>query len=87
MLHHRYKTTVGEIDLILKKGKNIIFVEVKARKYGMHENIISTTQQQRIIRTAELFFAKNPQYAEHNCRFDLALVQPYRLPRIIKNAW
>ncbi|GAB4167306.1 MAG: YraN family protein [Rickettsiaceae bacterium] len=87
LLHHRYKTTVGEIDLIMLKGKQLVFIEVKSRKYGMHENIVSANQQQRIARAAELFIAKNYQYSNYNIRFDLAVVRPYRLPLIIENAW
>jgi putative endonuclease len=77
-LHHRYKSYVGEIDLI---------IEVKARKHGLHDGIVSDNQQQRITRTAELFITKHQQYNRYNMRFDLVVVKPYRLPRIIKNAW
>ena len=87
ILHHRYKTKVGEIDLIILKRKQLIFVEVKARKNGIHENIVSYNQQQRISRTAELFIAKNNKYANYDLRFDLAVVKPFKLPQIIKNAW
>ncbi len=87
ILHHRMKTYVGEIDLIAKRGKQIVFIEVKARKNGICENIISAKQQYRIIQAAKLFLARNPQYANYNIRFDLAVVIPYRLPLIIKNAW
>ncbi len=87
ILHHRYKTYVGEIDLIVLKNKQLVFIEVKARKNGIHENIVSVNQQQRITRTAELFIAKNMKYANYNVRFDLAIVTPYTLPQIFKNAW
>lgn len=86
-LHHRYKSSVGEIDLIMKRGKKLVFIEVKARKYGLAEDIVSENQQRRITRTAELYLAKNQQYRMHDIRFDLAVVAPYRLPLIIKGAW
>ena len=87
ILHHRYKTNVGEIDLIVQKNKQIIFIEVKARKNGLHEDILSLWQRRRITRTAELFISKHIQYTNYDLRFDLAIVEPYRLPTIIKNAW
>ncbi len=87
ILHHRYKTNVGEIDLIATKRKTIVFVEVKARKHGLHENIVSENQQKRIIRTAELFIAKHKEYQGYDLRIDLAVVRPFKLPQIIKNAW
>ncbi|MBA2629037.1 MAG: YraN family protein [Rickettsiaceae bacterium] len=86
-LHHRYKSYGGEIDLIMKRGNQLVFIEVKARKLGLHDGIVSANQQQRITRTAELFITKHPQYNRYNMRFDLVVVKPYRLPRIIKNAW
>ena len=86
-LKQRYKTKLGEIDLIMLRSNEIVFVEVKARKYGMHENIISYVQQQRIKRAASLFMVQNSRYHGYNIRFDLSLVEPYSFPKIIKNAW
>ncbi len=86
-LHHRYKSYVGEIDLIMKRGKQLVFIEVKARKYGIHDGIVSDNQQQRITQAAELFVAKHQQYNGYDIRFDLVIVKPYCLPQIIKNAW
>jgi putative endonuclease len=69
------------------RGRQLIFIEVKARKHGLGENIVLCTQQQRITRAAQMFLAKNPQYNKYDVRFDLAVVKPYSLPMIIKNAW
>ena len=87
ILAHRYKTYVGEIDLILIRKKCIIFVEVKGRKGGIYEGIVSQTQLSRIKRAAELFLVKNAKYKDYDLRFDLAIVQPYKMPMVIKNAW
>ena len=70
ILHFRYKTYCGEIDLIAKRGDLLVFIEVKARKHGLCEDIVSINQQQRIKHTAELFLSKNNQYIKHNIRFD-----------------
>ncbi|MDP4709434.1 MAG: YraN family protein [Rickettsiaceae bacterium] len=87
ILHQRRKTYVGEIDLIALRGKQLVFIEVKARKNGLHEGIISQDQQMRIKRAAELFLAQNLQYTNYDIRFDLAVIRPYHWPLIIKNAW
>lgn len=87
ILHRRYKTYVGEIDLIVARGKNLVFIEVKARKYGLYDGIVSSDQIDRIRNAAELFLSKNPEYSKYNIRFDFVLVRPYRFPIIIKNAW
>lgn len=86
-IKHRYKVHVGEIDLIMKRLNQIVFIEVKARKSGLQENIITLKQQQRITRAAELFLAQHLEYKHCNIRFDLVVVAPYSLPKIIKNAW
>lgn len=87
ILHHRHKTYVGEIDLIASRNKTLVFIEVKARRCQIDEHIISSNQQRRIHRAAELFISKKPQYANYDLRFDLVIVRPYKLPQIIKNAW
>lgn len=87
ILHHRMKTYVGEIDLVVQRGKQIVFIEVKARKNDICEGVVSKEQQMRIRRAAEFFLTKNPQYENYDIRFDLAVVRSYRWPLIIKNAW
>lgn len=87
ILHRRMKTYVGEIDLVVVRGKQLVFVEVKARKNGIYEGIVSNTQQTRIRRAAEWFLAKNPNYQGYDVRFDLVVVTPWSWPLIIKNAW
>lgn len=81
-------THAGEVDFIAKRGKVIVFVEVKKRK--LLENAayaIHSAQQQRIRNGAAAFLQKHPQYAGFDIRFDVVLV---RLPcsfRHIENAW
>lgn len=87
ILHRRMKTYVGEIDLVVVRGKQLVFVEVKARKNGIYEGIVSSTQQMRIRRAAEWFLAQNPSYHGYDVRFDLVVVAPWSWPLIIKNAW
>ncbi len=87
ILHHRMKTYVGEIDLVVSRGKQLVFIEVKARKHGIYEGIVSQVQQERIKRAAELFLSKNPEYENYDIRFDLVVVKPYCWPMVIENAW
>ena len=87
ILHHRMKTYVGEIDIVALRNKQLVFIEVKVRKKGICEGIVSQKQQGRITKAAELFLSKNPRYINYNIRFDLVVLAPFRLPLIIKNAW
>lgn len=81
-------TTVGEIDFVARRGKLIVFAEVKQRSsimaaaYAIHKN-----QQKRLIRGAQNFIKNNPQYKNCDLRFDAILVVwPFRISHI-KNAW
>ena len=58
ILHTNYRTPVGEIDIIARQGKNLLFVEVKTRRStvcGVPAEAVGPTKQRQIIRTAEWF--------------------------------
>lgn len=84
----RYKTKVGEVDIIAIRGKTLIFAEVKKRrnKQELYESI-TAKQKQRITAAAELFLANHPQFAGNKKRFDAILITPNLFPIHIKNAW
>lgn len=88
ILAQRYKTPVGEIDIIARKKALLVFVEVKARR-RMRDAIesIGARQRQRITRAAEAYLARHPAHAGKTCRFDAILVAPGRLPRHMIDAW
>ena len=80
LLKHRYRVPVGEIDLIMKKGNTIIFVEVKYRSTltdALHA--LTSHQQQRLVRSAQLYMT-TPRFASHNMRFDVVCLAPWRWP-------
>lgn len=81
-------STAGEIDFIAKRGRDIVFIEVKQRQtldYAAYA--ISEKQKSRLIRGASCFMKNNPQYQGFNMRFDAILVVlPWQIKHI-KNAW
>lgn len=84
----RYKTKLGEIDLVMAKGRQLVFCEVKARAAitgGLEA--VSPKSQQRIGRAARIFLQKNPKYQNYASRFDVVVVRPYRVPYHLKDAW
>jgi putative endonuclease len=88
ILARRYRTPVGEIDLIARKRSMLAFVEVKMRgdiDSALHA--ITASQRQRIERTARLFLARRPELARLDARFDALLLAPWRLPRHLVDAW
>lgn len=84
----RYKTPVGELDLIARRGGLTVFVEVKARQSRSEEMVgLEAVNRQRIVRTAYYYLARNPQIASNDMRFDVIFLAPWSLPRHVKGAF
>ncbi len=67
-----YKCRFGEIDLIAKNRKEIVFVEVKLRKsadFVQAREYVGYQKQNRIRTTAEIWLQANP--TELQPRFDV----------------
>ena len=88
ILARRYKTPVGEIDLIIKRGRAIAFVEVKGRRdRTAAAESIHAQNQSRVVRAAQWWLSKHGQYIEHAVRFDVCLIAWYRWPHHITHAF
>ena len=81
-------TNAGEIDIIARRRKLIIFAEVKKRRtIERAAYAISARQKERIRRGAETFIARHPQYAGFQFRFDAVLIRfPFSV-RHLENVW
>lgn len=87
ILGRRFKTPVGEIDLIAIKGRRVAFIEVKRRATREDaEDAITLTMRRRVRRAADLWLAHNPRYQGYDVGFDLVFVVPWRFPIIMHDA-
>lgn len=88
ILARRWKTPFGEIDIVARRGNDLVFVEVKARE-SLDEAAEAVTgrSKQRILAAAELWLAHRPADAQCAIRFDVVLIVPGKLPRHIVNAF
>jgi len=86
ILARRLKTPAGEIDMVVRRGRALAIVEVKARAVRAEEALLPR-QQQRLERAAAHFLGRNPALADLDLRFDVVLVVPRRLPRHMPDAW
>ena len=69
-----YHCRYGEIDLIVQKNQELIFVEVKARsetRYAQSYETISFSKQKKIMKSALCFLNTHPQFQHFYCRFDV----------------
>jgi putative endonuclease len=88
VLASRVRTPAGEVDLVVRRGSVVAFVEAKARKTRERAaDSISPTQRRRIVRAAAHYIAANPGLANLTQRFDAVLVEPRRWPHHIISAW
>ena len=84
----RYKTKIGEVDLIARRRQSLVFVEVKARQ-ELSTALESVTAQmrKRITAAANSFLIKHPQYQNSEMRFDvIAVALPFSVQHL-DNAW
>ncbi|MCB1379201.1 MAG: YraN family protein [Alphaproteobacteria bacterium] len=88
LLAHRYRSPVGEIDLVMRRGGTTAFIEVKQRA-SIDAAIQSVTphQSRRIAAAARSFMAHDRMAAMQACRFDIVAICPYHWPRHIENAF
>ena len=76
LLHRNFRVPTGEIDLVLEKGAELIFVEVKTRRgrsHGHPSEAVGWRKQRRIVRTA-LWYAQQNGMLDRNMRFDVVSV-------------
>ncbi len=75
LVERNYRTRFGEIDLIMRDGDALVFIEVRLRKnddFGGAAASIGTHKQRRIAAAAQQYIAalRNPP----PCRFDAVLI-------------
>ncbi|MBR3849223.1 MAG: YraN family protein [Oscillospiraceae bacterium] len=89
IVEKNYTTRFGEIDLIAKNSRYLVFVEVKLRKndaYGAARDFVTAAKQERLRKTAELWLGEHPTSLQP--RFDvIEIYAPYgsetRRPKIV----
>lgn len=78
IVERNLRTPVGEIDIIARQGKTLVFVEVKTRRsdaFGTPQEAVGPTKQRQIIRTA-LWYMGDGKGRGMQPRFDVVAVRP-----------
>ena len=86
ILARRYRSRFGEIDIVARQGRVVVFVEVKARQgaaFGGGAAAVTWWKQQRIARMA-LDYAVRHRLFDEPCRFDVVAVDVDRRPPLIE---
>lgn len=84
----RWRGQGGEVDLIMRDGDGIVFVEVKkSRDFARAAMHLSRRQMDRLCAAASEFVAGEPLGQLTEMRFDLALVNGQGAVQVIENAF
>lgn len=84
----RYRTKLGEIDIVARRGDLVAMVEVKARPTLVEAmEAVGPASQARIERAADLWLSRRKNAQRLSLRFDIVAVLPRRWPVHVKDAW
>lgn len=73
ILEKNYRNKFGETDIIARKKKTTVFIEVKTRfseKYGRASEAVNYYKQKRLINSAKAYLAEN-DLLDSEARFDI----------------
>jgi putative endonuclease len=75
----------NEIDLIVRRGRSLIFCEVKEKSrdaFGEPAEMVGPEKQRRLRRAAEAWLARRPELASLEVGFDVIVERGGRLERL-----
>jgi putative endonuclease len=78
IVERRWRCSAGEIDLVVRDGATLAFVEVRTRRgdgRGAAVESITSAKAARLVRLAELYLQDHPALAGLDWRIDLVAVQ------------
>ena len=73
-----------ELDLVVRRGRRVVFVEVKSKdgkRFGHPLEAVDSRKWGRIRRAAEAWLVRHPELAELELRFEVAALRAGRLQR------
>jgi len=76
-LSHNYRCPHGEIDLIMRHDRTLVFVEVRFRgrdDFGTAAESVDRRKQLRLRATAEHYLQHDQRASRHPCRFDIVAI-------------
>ncbi|MCA9881223.1 MAG: YraN family protein [Thermomicrobiales bacterium] len=85
-LAEQWRCPHGELDLVMRQGEHLVFVEVKVRRGGLveAEQAVTPAQQRRLLATAQTFLDDHPDLQDLTWRVDLFGITLDRSGRITR---
>ena len=79
LVEKNYRCRVGEIDIIMRDGLDLVFVEVRFRRHNSYGNGLESVdwrKQQRLQKAAAHYLLHRSHLNNLPCRFDVLAAQP-----------
>ena len=70
-LARNYFCRYGEIDLIMRDGDSVVFIESRYRNTGDGVASVGASKRAKLLRAASMYLQANPAFANAPCRFDV----------------
>lgn len=89
ILERNFRCRIGEIDIIARDGRYLVFIEVKYRQnnqYGYPCEAVNKNKQNTIYKVASVYLKKNKMSFETPIRFDVISILGDKI-KLIKNAY
>ncbi len=90
VVERNFAGKTGEIDIVARDGQHLVFIEVRVRSnrhFDSAAGSVNRSKQQRIVRTAQLFLQRRPQWAGVACRFDVIAFEPPQSDSLPQIRW
>ena len=74
LIERNFQGRRGEIDLVMRDGRCLVFVEVRFRssdRFGSAAESITPVKQGRLLATADYFLQSRKGWRDNPCRFDV----------------
>ena len=78
IVERNFRTRVGEIDIVARKGDVLVFVEVRSLEntdYGTPEESVTSAKRRRIAAAARRYLSKVPPSSWREARFDVIAIE------------
>ncbi|MDO8738533.1 YraN family protein [Candidatus Deferrimicrobium sp.] len=78
IVERNFRTRVGEIDIVARKGDVLVFVEVRSREdadFGTPEESVTPAKRRRIVSAARQYLSSVPPSSWREARFDVIAIE------------
>lgn len=85
LLAQNWRSSAGELDLVMQDGDCLVFVEVRYRRtarFGSATESVDHRKQQRLARAASAFLCSQPRFQQAACRFDVIAISGDSPPQL-----